>query len=179
MERNRDINFDLLSEIEGPIWHSPLKIWQLFGFFLQDLLRRSGIHRCAPLPAASPLGLLLQGLEIWRPLSSLLAFEVQPYLLIWFSLQTPGMSYQTVTMILSLISDAGSTSSIRKSTQVSVVHSPHTCPEPWMAVFRICLLSVSGHVLQVQKKKPTSINMSGGNKHFVCSGFNMPFLKCS
>lgn len=50
-----------------------------------------------------------------------------------------------------LISSAGSTPLIRKSTQVSVVHSPHTCSAPWMAIFRIFHLPVSGHVLQVQK----------------------------
>lgn len=75
-----------------------------------------------------------------------------------------------------LISNAGTPSVIRKSTQVSVVHCPHTCPAPWMAVFRVFLLSASGHVLQVEEKK-TSINMSGGNKPFVSSGFNMQFLK--
>lgn len=76
-----------------------------------------------------------------------------------------------------LISSAGSTPLIRKSTQVSVVHSPHTCSAPWMAIFRIFHLPVSGHVLQVQKIN--SINMSGENKPFVCSGFNMQFLKYS
>lgn len=75
-----------------------------------------------------------------------------------------------------LISKAGSTSLIRKSTQVSAVHFPHTCPASWMAVFKIFLLSFSGHVLQVQLKN--SIIMSGGNKPFVCSGLSVPFLKC-